>query len=35
LAVDDAQAVIAVQPKTDTLAHVWFPRLGYHLSRSN
>lgn len=35
LAIDDAQAVIAVQPQTDTLAHVWFPRLGYHLSRSN
>lgn len=32
LAIDDAQAVIAVTPRPDALAHVWFPRLGYHLS---
>ena len=32
LAVDDAQAVIAVKPQSDTLAHVWFPRLGYQLA---
>lgn len=32
LAVDDTQAVIAVEPQSDTLAHVWFPRIGYHVS---
>ena len=35
LAIDDAQAVISVEPRTGATAHVWFPRLGYHLSAAD